>query len=65
MNTTLFGGGSVIVWGGISLTARTDLVVLNSGNLNAERHILDILQEHVVAFAPYIGQHFLLMQDNV
>lgn len=64
MNTTLFGGGSVMVWGGISLTGRTDLVVLNNGNLNAERYIVDILAEHVVPFAPYIGPHFLLMQDN-
>lgn len=64
MNTTLFGGGSVMVWGGISLTSRTDLVVLNNGNLNAERYILDILEQHVVPYAPYIGPDFLLMQDN-
>lgn len=50
-----------MVQGGISLTARTDL---NNGNLNAKRHILNILEEHVVPFAPYIGQQFLLMQDN-
>jgi transposase len=63
MNTTLFGGGSVMVWGGISLNARTELVVLN-GNLNADRYITDILSQHVVPFAPHIGPNFLLMQDN-
>lgn len=63
-NTTLFGGGSVMVWGGISLTGRTELVVINNGSLTAERYILEILDQHVMPFAPYIGQGFLLMQDN-
>jgi hypothetical protein len=38
---TGFNGGSIMVWGGISLDARTDLV-----------------------FAPFIGENFLLMDDN-
>lgn len=43
-NTKLFDWFSVMVWEGISLTvtAHTDLVVLNNGNSNAGRYILDI-----------------------
>ena len=52
-----------MVWGGVSLTGRTDLVTIN-GNLTSERYITDILQEHVVPYAPYIGANFLLMHDN-
>lgn len=62
-HTTLFGGGSVMVWAGISLTGRTELVVIN-GSLTAERYIEEILDNHVVPYAPYIGQGFMLMQDN-
>lgn len=62
MNTTLFDEGSHKVWGRISLMERTDLVVLNNGNLNVDRYILDFPKEHV-PLAPYIGPHFR-MQDN-
>lgn len=62
--TTLFNGGSIMFWGGISLTARTDIVPLQGGSLNSERYINDILSEHVIPFAPYIGNNFLLMHDN-
>lgn len=62
--TVSFGGGSVMVWGGICLGARTELVVIEGGALNADRYIRDILQDHVVPFAPHIGENFVLMQDN-
>lgn len=52
-----------MVWGGISLTGRTELVIVN-GTLTAERYILEVLDQHVVSYAPYIGRGFLLMQDN-
>jgi len=45
------------------LRARTELVVVN-GALNADGSIRDVLQEHVVPFAPHIGENFLLMNDN-
>lgn len=53
-----------MVWGGISLTARTELVSLAGGSLTSRRYITDILSEHVVPFAPYIGNDFYLMHDN-
>lgn len=59
-----FNGGSVMVWGGISLTARTELIFVDGGSLTAHRYITEILEEHVVPFVPFIGDNFLLMQDN-
>lgn len=62
--TVSYGGGSVMFWGGISLTARTELVFIRRGSLTAVRYITDILEDHVMPFAGYIGEHFQLMQDN-
>lgn len=58
-----FGGGSVMVWGGISLDERTELVVV-PGRLNAQRYIDLILEDHVIPAAYGIGQNFVFMQDN-
>uniref|UniRef100_A0AAZ3PBB4 Tc1-like transposase DDE domain-containing protein n=1 Tax=Oncorhynchus tshawytscha TaxID=74940 RepID=A0AAZ3PBB4_ONCTS len=43
------GGGSVMVWGGVSQHHRTELVVI-AGNLNAVRYREDIPLPHVVPF---------------
>ena len=53
-----------MVWGGISLTARIDLVVVDNGAMQADKYIRNILEEHVVPFAPYIGENFIFMDDN-
>jgi hypothetical protein len=58
-----FGRGSVIIWAGISIDNRTDLVVV-PGRLNAMNYIENILEDHVVPAAYGIGQNFILMQDN-
>uniref|UniRef100_A0A3Q3KSR0 Tc1-like transposase DDE domain-containing protein n=1 Tax=Labrus bergylta TaxID=56723 RepID=A0A3Q3KSR0_9LABR len=50
---TAFGGGSVMVWGGISLTGKTRLVFIR-GNLNAERYRDEIL----------LGPNSILQEDN-
>jgi hypothetical protein len=42
-----FGGGCVMVWGGISLTATTGFYVVNRRSLNSGKHITDILEPHV------------------
>lgn len=57
-------GGSIMVWAGISLEARTELVFVEGGSLTAHRYITDILEDHVVPFAPLIGDNFILMHDN-
>lgn len=61
---TPFGGGSVMVWAGISIEARTDLVIIENGALNANRYIEECLAEHVIPFAPFVGDNFCLMHDN-
>ena len=53
-----------MIWGGIFLTARTELFIVDGGRLTSQRYIADILETFVVPFPPYIGNGFLLMQDN-
>ena len=60
---TAFGGGSVMVWGGITLTNKTPLIQIN-GNLNSIRYVAEILRPHVVPHAAAIGDGFILMDDN-
>lgn len=56
-----FGGGSVMVWGGISMERRTDLSWLENGSLTAIRYRDEILEPIV---RPYAGAGFPLMHDN-
>ncbi|CAF4937392.1 unnamed protein product [Pieris macdunnoughi] len=58
-----FGCGSVMVWGGVSLDERTDLVVI-PGRLCAQTYIENVLEDHVWPAAYGMGPDFLLMQDN-
>ena len=44
-----FGGGSVMVWGGICGGRKTRLLVLD-GNLNAQRYINEVLVPEVIPF---------------
>lgn len=57
-----FGGGSVMVWGGITSTGRTSLVVLD-GTLTGARYRDEILRTHVI---PFLQNHrdVTLQQDN-
>ena len=60
---TAFGGGSVMVWVGITLTNKTHLIQIN-GNLNSNRYVAEILRLRVVPYATGIGNGFILMDDN-
>lgn len=51
-----------MIWGEISLEAKTDLVFIE--RLTAVQYITEILKPHVVTFAPAIGNDFILPQDN-
>lgn len=62
--TVAYGGGSVMVWGGICLGARTDLVLIENGSLTAQQYVTEILEPYVMPFAPFIGPHFVFMHDN-
>ena len=53
-----------MVWGGISIQGRTELVVIDRGSLTAIRYVNDIIHPIVRPFAGAIGQDFILMHDN-
>ena len=55
-----FGGGSVMVWGGISAHHRTPLVTIQ-GNLTGQRYCDEILRPHV---QPYMEQHGGMFQHD-
>ncbi len=59
-----FFGGSKMVWGGIQYDAKTELHVCRTPSVTAAVYIRDILLDYVVPFAPFIGDRFLLQQDN-
>ena len=57
-----YGGGGVMIWGGISYAGKTDLITTH-GNLNAVRYCNQIVVPGIV---PYIqnGNADVLQQDN-
>ncbi|GFY06287.1 transposable element Tcb2 transposase [Trichonephila clavipes] len=59
-----FGGGGVLVYGGISIDGRTDLYIIRDGPLSARRYRDEILRPIVVSYASAIGDYFILMDDN-
>ena len=59
-----YGGGSLMVWAGISVQGKTDFHVLQNGTLTAVRYRDEILDPIVRPYAGAIGPHFILMDDN-
>ena len=55
-----YGGGSLTVWGGISVHSCTELLVLN-GTLTGQRYINEVLQPVVL---PFVQQHHVVLQDD-
>ena len=53
-----------MVWAGICLDGRTDLVVIDGGALTAVRYRGEVLEPLVRPFAGALGQDFVLMHDN-
>lgn len=60
-----------MVWGGISLEAKTDLVFIDGGanpinrrGLTAIRYTQEVLENHVMPYAGFIGENMLFMHDN-
>ncbi|XP_071097916.1 serine-rich adhesin for platelets-like [Haliotis cracherodii] len=58
-----FGGGSVMVWGGITAAGRTDLHVV-AGRVTDQYYRDNILAAHVVPFARRHGRRFIFQDDN-
>jgi transposase len=59
-----FGGGGLMVWGGITLNGRTDLHVIDYGTLTGQRYRDNILDTYVRLFRGAMGPNFILMDDN-
>ncbi|GFW77972.1 transposable element Tcb2 transposase [Trichonephila clavipes] len=59
-----FGGGGVLVYGGISIDGRTDLYIIRDGPLTARRFRDEILIPIVVPYSAAIGDDFILVDDN-
>lgn len=59
-----YGGGSIMVWGGISWEGKTDLHVFQNGTITGERYINEILDVYVKPYAGAVGENFILMDDN-
>ncbi|KAF2886859.1 hypothetical protein ILUMI_19314 [Ignelater luminosus] len=60
----LFGGGTVMFWGGICFNGRTELVLIRTRTMNADYHLENVVVEHVMPFAPFVGPNFVFVQDN-
>ena len=58
-----FGGGSVMVWGGITAAARTDLHIVD-GRVTGQYCRENILAAHVVPFARQHGRRFIFQDDS-
>lgn len=59
-----FQRGSLMVWAGISMERRTELVVVRGGSLTAIRYVDEILDPHVLPILNEIGDRSILMHDN-
>lgn len=62
--TDRFGGPSVMVWGGISLMGKTELVILNEGTVTSASYVERVVRPHIIPFSQRVGNNFVLMQDN-
>ncbi|GFU34272.1 transposable element Tcb2 transposase [Trichonephila clavipes] len=58
-----FGGGGVLVYGGIPIDGRTDIYIIRDGPLTVSRYRDGILRP-IVVYAAAIGDDFILMDDN-
>ncbi|GFU23166.1 transposable element Tcb2 transposase [Trichonephila clavipes] len=54
-----FGGGGVLVYGGISIDGGTDLYIIRDGPVTARRYRDEILRPIVVPYAAAIGDDFI------
>ena len=59
-----YGGGSIMVWGGISVQDKTELHVFQNGMVTGVGYRDEILHPIVRPYAGAIGPTFILMDDN-
>ena len=58
-----FGGGSVMVWGGISAHGRTPMAIIN-GNRNAHRYLKEVVRPNMLLFVRGQRRNMTFQQDN-
>ena len=58
-----FGGGSVMIWGGISTGGKTDLIHV-AGNLNGQRYLNEVLNPVAIPYIRTLGAGGTLQDDN-
>jgi hypothetical protein len=49
-----------MIWGGINLNGRTELVVIREGSMTARRYTDEVVDPHVLPFAENMGPEFIL-----
>lgn len=59
-----YGGGSIMVWGGITYGNRTRLYLVPGGAMTGVRYRDEVLEPIVVPFAANMEGNFILMDDN-
>jgi hypothetical protein len=59
-----FGGGSIMIWAGISAQNNTVLHVIQNRSLTGIRYLDDILNVHIQPLAKAQGQGCIFMEDN-
>lgn len=55
---------SVMIWGCIWLTGRTDLIILPASPMTSSRYVNEVLQPYILPLKHQLGQNFVFMQDN-
>ena len=58
-----YGGGSVMVWGGITWTGKTELIRVE-GNLTGQRYVDEIILPVAVPYLNRAGNQLTFQQDN-
>jgi hypothetical protein len=59
-----FGGGFIMVWGGLTLNGRTELLIREE-SMTARKYIDKVLEPQLVPFVDNVGSELILQQDNV
>ena len=58
-----YQGGTIMVWAGIRMGSRTDLVLIQ-GTLTADKYCREVVEPVVAPLRQQMGEDFVFMQDN-
>ena len=59
-----YGGGSLMIWAGIQVGRRTDLIVIRRGTMTGERYRDEVVTPVIIPWAQQAGPNFIFMDDN-